>query len=458
MLQAEPGALSLEEIPSPTRSRARAGDYNSHFVIDAHHQKPQQFQQSQLLQEQTQKEAPEINPRQPRKQRPNHNQLYQHFRNQPGPHRIPCSDATLSRLAADDLSSDASPSSCVEVDPSELTMLERVGMGATAEVHRAAWHGTDVAVKRMLVPLSFAMDVTEKDFQFQLNGRRPSEVELGRRLAKMEEQRQQKLQRQHLAWFRRELALLQELRHPNLVLFMGAAAVGDTPPLIVSEFCEGGTLFKLLHERQETRLTWSQKLKSALDIAKGMNFLHRRRVIHRDLKSLNLLLAGEVIGPDDAPWIKISDFGLSRRLPSEAIASELHQFPGVPCPAAAGSSPVMTGGLGTCLWMAPELLSGRDYNERADVYSYGIVLFELICRRLPFDGARSHGAVSEAVRAVCNGHRPDLQRIPSWCPPLLRQLMELSWAQRPEARPAFASILEDLAVITKDAQSPLQIR
>mmetsp|Transcript_104460 Transcript_104460/g.185807 ORF Transcript_104460/g.185807 Transcript_104460/m.185807 type:complete len:481 (+) Transcript_104460:60-1502(+) len=432
-LDAEPGITCLEEIPSPTRSRARLAEHNLDLEVSA------QKDQSQASKERHQTSSPQQGVHRQHSQK----QCQKGHKLQLPPHLHECTprtaDATSpSRRAVDDLQGgETSPPGCVEVNPSELQILERVGVGATAEVHRAEWHGTDVAVKKMLAPLSFAMHAVAKDFDSKRPGRlTPSEIELGRRLA-------------DVGQFRRELALLQELRHPNLVLFMGAATVGEAPPLIVSEFCEGGTLFMLLHERKEVRLTWPQKLKSAMDTAKGMNFLHRRRVIHRDLKSLNLLLAGEVSGSDDMPWVKISDFGLSRRLPSEAIAPGLYRLPGSSCLGAACSSPVMTGGLGTCLWMAPELLSGRDYDERADVYSYGIVLFELICRRLPFDGPESKRAVSEAAWAVCNGRRPDLRHVPSCCPSLLQQVMEHSWAQRSETRPAFSRILEDLAAIAK---------
>merc|ERR1712107_107050 len=134
-------------------------------------------------------------------------------------------------------------------------------------------------------------------------------------------------------------------------------------------FCAGGTIFTLVHQRTVMSLRWSQRLKIALDEAKGMNFLHRRQVIHRDLKSLNLLLAAHVSGPADTPSVKISDFGLSRALSEQP------------------SQACMTSGAGTYHWMAPEVLDGQFYDEKVDVYSYGVLLYELICRRIPFDGS-----------------------------------------------------------------------
>jgi len=271
-----------------------------------------------------------------------------------------------------------------EVDLGELSFKNLVGTGTTAEVYRASWHGTDVAVKQLRSPL--------------------------------------------LLEFKRELAVLLQLRHPNLVLFMGASSIGR--PVIISEFCSGGTLFELLHQRRDLSLSRLQASKIALDTATGMNFLHRRHVVHRDLKSLNLLLAARVDGPDDAPWTKIADFGLSRNLPQHQSAQT------------GGSDCMMTGGVGTCHWMAPEVLNGNQYDEKVDVYSYAIVLYELVCRRIPyFDSGLE--PVSIAI-AVCRGIRPDLKHVPKDCVSELRSVMERCWSHCPADRPSFDGILETL--------------
>lgn len=269
-----------------------------------------------------------------------------------------------------------------EVDLSELQLGPSIGTGSTAEVHRGSWHGTDVAVKRLRakVPL-------------------PAE-------------------------FLRELTILLRLRHPNLVLFMGASTKGR--PMIVSEFCAGGTVFSLLHQSPSVELSWEQRLTVLLDTARGMNFLHCRQVVHRDLKSLNLLLAARVHGLKDSVQVKISDFGLSRARPAGQSWQQA----------------CMTGGAGTYHWMAPEVLDGRSYDEKVDVYSYGICLFEVICRRIPFDGSGLE-PVSIAV-AVSKGERPSLCHVPADCPAELRLLMECCWAHRPGARPGFDAILESL--------------
>lgn len=271
-----------------------------------------------------------------------------------------------------------------EVEPSELRFEEMLGTGSTAEVFRASWHGTDVAVKRL-----------------RGSGQLPME-------------------------FVREISVLLRLRHPNLVLFMGAATQAP-PPLIISEFCAGGTVFALLHQRRDLALPWGHRASMAIDVAKGMNFLHRRQVVHRDLKSLNLLLAGQVASQGDMPPVKVSDFGLSRAWPSEQQRA------------------FMTSGCGTYHWMAPEVLDGHRYNEKVDVYSYGICLFELIARRIPYDGSGLE-PVSIAV-AVTRGRRPDASFIPKDCPADLRFTMECCWAHSPSSRPGFDTILETLKLV-----------
>lgn len=273
-----------------------------------------------------------------------------------------------------------------EVDPSELRLEELVGSGSTAEVYRASWHGTDVAVKK-------------------LRHAGPLSVE-----------------------FTRELSVLLRLRHPNLVLFMGASI--QAQPMIVSEFCAGGTIFMMLHQRPTLALTWPQRLKVAVDVAKGMNFLHRRQIVHRDLKSLNLLLASPLANSSSVPCVKISDFGLSRVCKADQLSKP---------------QACMTSGAGTYHWMAPEVLNGNAYGEKVDVYSYGVVLFELLAQQIPYEGSGLE-PVSIAV-AVAKGRRPDVSRVPRDCPADLRFTMECCWAHCPTGRPSFDTILETLKLV-----------
>eukprot|EP00928_Gymnodinium_smaydae_P035659 TRINITY_DN2505_c0_g1_i2.p1 TRINITY_DN2505_c0_g1~~TRINITY_DN2505_c0_g1_i2.p1 ORF type:complete len:526 (+),score=113.34 TRINITY_DN2505_c0_g1_i2:74-1651(+) len=298
-----------------------------------------------------------------------------------------------------------------EVDPSELVFQECLGVGTSAEVHRASWYGTDVAVKVLLPRRSGRAGNGGDTAADDVTAARDRE-------------------------FRRELAVLPSLRHPHLVLFMGASTIGR--PLIVSELCAGGALFRLLHQRPDVCLTWPQRQKIALDATKGLGFLHLRRVVHRDVKSLNMLLAAPCTGPADVVLVKIADFGLSRRLPiQEPVSLSVTSL------TAAGTSNeghVMTAGIGTWQWMAPEVLDGRDYDEKADVYSFGMVLFELLARRVPFDDVGL--APDEVVAAVVRGCRPFLGHVPASAPSGLRATMQRCWDPNSSLRPSFQGMLD----------------
>ena len=223
--------------------------------------------------------------------------------------------------------------------------------------------------------------------------------------------------------FQREVTAMISLRHPNLVLFMGASV--DPQMMIVSEFCRGESLFKLLHEKRNIHLSWSQKFKMILDIARGMLYLHEAQppILHRDLKSLNLLLMDAVTGINDYIHVKVTDFGIAR------ILDEV--------------SAKMTMQVGTCHWMAPEVINSEPYSLAADIYSFGIVLWEIAARETPYKGIMP---IEIPVR-VLKGERPDLNIIGPAVPPGIKDLIRKCWDQNPRARPTFRRIIEELEAI-----------
>lgn len=224
--------------------------------------------------------------------------------------------------------------------------------------------------------------------------------------------------------FQRELSAMLMLRHPNLVLFMGASA--SPQMMIVSELCEGESLYKLLHERKnEVALSWEQRLKMLKDIARGMLYLHgvEPPILHRDLKSLNLLLTEVVRGPEDRICVKITDFGVARILDNEDLK--------------------MTGQMGTCHWMAPEVLQSSPYSLAADVYSFGIVTYEILAREIPYKNLQFFCIPGRVV----HGERPNLSAVGSGCPAALRELMRSCWDSSPQARPSFDQITDVLDAV-----------
>lgn len=274
-----------------------------------------------------------------------------------------------------------------------MTFGESVGSGATAEVFRGTWKGQQVAIK-----------------EIYLQRKKDAKSELKQQVA-----------------FMREVAVMSKVLHENLVGFLGVS-LSTRPLRVVTEFCQGDTLFGLLHDEVDVEIVWQQKLKMCLDIAHAMNYLHtfRPQIIHRDLKSLNLLLAQAIRGRGDVPLVKVSDFGLARMKDADE-GSEWDK---------------MTKEAGTCHWMAPEVPTGK-YTEAADVYSYAMVLFEIICREIPFEEAEG----KDVIKLVMQGTRPDMEAVPPDRPPKLEALMVACWAQKPTDRPSFERIRDTLVSI-----------
>lgn len=210
--------------------------------------------------------------------------------------------------------------------------------------------------------------------------------------------------------FRHEILTLISLRHPNLVLFMGYTT---RPHLaIVSEYMQRGSLFKVLRKGGNVPLEPRLQRSVAVSVARGMAYLHAMSppLIHLDLKSPNILV-------DDRWRIKIGDFGLSRSRFTSALSG--------------------TGG-GTPEWMAPEILRSEKHDEKADVYSYGVVLWECLTGKLPWDGMHP----MQVVGAV--GFQGRNLLVPEEGDPFLIALCAKCMALNPSERPSFPEILEEL--------------
>lgn len=174
----------------------------------------------------------------------------------------------------------------------------------------------------------------------------------------------------------------------------------------------GGSLDKMLQDSKVT-LTWPQVRNMALSIATGMAVLHHHQppIIHRDLKSLNILV-------DDSGNVKVSDFGLGRTL---------------------GGNSTLSAAVGTFLWMAPEVMNEEaDYGLPADVYSFGIIMWEFACRQFPYEGLDQ----PKVIAGVVSGNlRPS---IPVTVPDAWTSLMQRCWSGDPSQRPTFDVILKEL--------------
>uniref|UniRef100_A0A0D9X5H6 non-specific serine/threonine protein kinase n=1 Tax=Leersia perrieri TaxID=77586 RepID=A0A0D9X5H6_9ORYZ len=260
------------------------------------------------------------------------------------------------------------------IDLGKLNIGMPFAQGAFGKLYRGTYNGGDVAIKLLERP--------EAD---------PEKAQL------LEQQ------------FVQEVMMLATLRHSNIVKFVGACR----KPMvwcIVTEYAKGGSLRNFLSRRQNRSVPLKLAVKQALDVARGMSYVHGLGFIHRDLKSDNLLIAGD-------KSIKIADFGVARiEVKTEGMTPET----------------------GTYRWMAPEVIQHRPYDQKVDVYSFGIVLWELVTGNLPFANMT---AVQAAFAVVNKGVRP---AIPYDCLPALAEIMTRCWDANPDSRPPFTEVVSML--------------
>ncbi|KAJ7970278.1 Protein kinase [Quillaja saponaria] len=283
-------------------------------------------------------------------------------------------DSTKSDAALEDVAD-------CEIPWEEITLGVRIGLGSYGEVYRGDWHGTEVAVKRFL---------------------------------------DQGITGESLEEFKSEVRIMKRVRHPNVVLFMGA--ITRPPNLsIVTEFLPRGSLYRLIH-RPNNQLDVRRRLRMALDAARGMNYLHNCTpvIVHRDLKSPNLLV--------DKNWVvKVCDFGLSRMKLSTFLSSRSTA--------------------GTAEWMAPEVLRNEPSDEKCDVYSFGVILWELATLQQPWWGMNP----MQVVGAVGFQHRR--LDIPNSMDPVIADIIRKCWQTDPKLRPTFAEIMAALKPLQKPITS-----
>lgn len=221
--------------------------------------------------------------------------------------------------------------------------------------------------------------------------------------------------------FKREVEVLSQIYHPNVCLFMGACFEKGNM-MIVSELVARGDLEKMLRDKN-FEMSLFLRIRLAIDAARGITWLHYGdpAFIHRDIKPANFLVTENYT-------IKITDFGLSQATTQGCSLRDGKE-----------------GARGTPLWMAPEVLEGKEFSTSADVYSFGIVLWEIFTRKEPFSQFRNYQKFKEAV---CKQMvRP---KIPPECPQSLVTLIEKCWAADPLLRPNFVTILEELENILID--------
>eukprot|EP01088_Endostelium_zonatum_P005733 TRINITY_DN175_c0_g1_i1.p1 TRINITY_DN175_c0_g1~~TRINITY_DN175_c0_g1_i1.p1 ORF type:complete len:367 (+),score=135.80 TRINITY_DN175_c0_g1_i1:124-1224(+) len=256
----------------------------------------------------------------------------------------------------------------------DLKFQKKIGKGNFGEVYDGEYLGTRVAIKKLYF--------VDDDFMQK--------------------------------YIEREMDTLTGLAHPNIVQLIGLCIETDDM-YIVTEFVSGGDLRSKLKETTLT-IDWPTRLAIARDIALAMNYLHSKNIMHRDLKSHNLLVA--------EGWkIKVCDFGLARSAPNDSDRN------------------LMTI-VGTNEWMAPEVAMGENYALSADVFSYGMVLFEIITREKP--------PQRKLKDMYAFNHEEYLSHCSSEMPPEMWQLLKDCTHHTPQDRPTFKDVVKRLLQMIKE--------
>ncbi|CAJ2675812.1 unnamed protein product [Trifolium pratense] len=255
-----------------------------------------------------------------------------------------------------------------EIDASCLRYEKKIGSGSVSDLYKGTYINKDVAIKVFK------------------NG-----------------SRNENMQRE----FSQEIFITSKIQHKNVIKFIGACPKPNFH--LVTEYMSGGNMYDFLHI-QKVVLTLPSLLKIAIDVSQGVNYLHKNNIIHRDLKTANLLM-------DEKGVVKVADFGVARLQ---------------------NQSGIMTAETGTYRWMAPEVIQHKPYNHKADVFSFGIILWELLTRKLPYEDL---SPLQAAIGVVHKDLRPE---IPRDTHPKLVELIHRCWHKDPCLRPDFSEIIKFL--------------
>ncbi|OAY78034.1 Serine/threonine-protein kinase STY8 [Ananas comosus] len=272
-----------------------------------------------------------------------------------------------------------------EIDPKELDFSNSIHI-TKGTFRIATWRGIQVAVKQLDEDL-----ITDED---------------------------------KVRAFRDELALLQLIRHPNVVQFLGAVTQ-SSPMMIVTEYLPKGDLRAFL--RQKVALKPTLAVKFALDISRGMNYLHEHKpeaIIHRDLEPSNILR-------DDSGHLKVADFGVSKML---KWRKKVKEYRPLECQDAA------------CRYMAPEVFLNEEYDTKVDVFSFALILQEMIEGCPPFANKKD----TEVPKAYAAKERPAFRAPMKHYSHGLKELIEQCWSENPSDRPPFRTIIDLLTIIQSE--------
>lgn len=280
-----------------------------------------------------------------------------------------------------------SPANCRSLEASyvieskDIVYLEKIGSGAFGDVYRGRVFGQEVALKKIRSNRTVGGFVDADSTEYI-----------------------------------KEVEIMRNIRHPNILELLGVCVEPDNV-CIISEM-HTSSLKELLEKG--TRSSTSEVVEMALDIARGLSWLHHQGIIHRDLKPANIFVSS-------SGTCRIGDFGLAhfkRHNPTSPAT-------------------IFYGLCGTFTYIAPEVMRRELYGTAADVFSFGMIICELTGGQYPFDQP-PYSTAEDIKNAILTGFRPP---IPDHCRPDLKALIEECWAQEPDARPSMGRVYETLEQI-----------
>jgi len=269
-----------------------------------------------------------------------------------------------------------------EIDYRQLQIGELIGSGTYGDVRRGSWNGLEVAIKVL---------------------------------------RDQELSDDMVEQFKSEVHVMSKLRHPNCVLLLGACV--KSPHLaIVTPNYRKGSLRRVLC-KSPINIAWHRRVQMALDVALGMAYLHDKKIVHRDLKSPNLMV--------EKNWaVRVGDFGQTKvKSHTQAKFSTMQ---------------------GTFAWMAPEVLRNEPYDEKADVFSFGVILWEIVKREDPWRTVSPYAVVGLVGFQGKRLEIPSVDEIDFPYYAEYRKLMEQCFDENPAKRPTFAEMVPILKQLVVD--------
>lgn len=217
-----------------------------------------------------------------------------------------------------------------------------------------------------------------------------------------------------LKGFMKEVEIWRSLRHPHICAFMGTCMQAGRPAMVL-EFMHGGSLHALLHAPTSGPLEAYKKGSIALEVASGLAYLHAQGILHRDIKTANILL-------DEQQHAKVADFGISRTFGGELTAET-----------------------GTYRTMAPEVITHQNYGSKCDIYSFGILLWELTHQQMPFS---DYSPLQAAFAVAMERRRPPISlstELEAYGP-----LIACCWQHDPLARPDAEQVVSECSRMLKE--------